>query len=355
MTEPGPERQSWRSWLESHALAVAATGAVALVAAVVLGILALGGGADEAAQPPTSTSSPTSSSGSVPATSPISTASNRTVPDTTRGGEGLIAVKIDNAPAARPQIGLGSARFLFEVPVEGGLTRFLGLFAPADVLVGPVRSLRPVDVDLIPGLAGIAVATGGRPFVVAPLEANGVTVVGFDETSSVLQTLERPRPHNLFVNLSQLEAPDLLPGLPEGDLPPPAGSAETVTIPYASPVTWDYGPSGYERSVDGEATTFLPHYGQDPLPLVADTVVVMSVGERQAGYTDVNGAQVPDFDVIGSGAVTVFDQGRVYRGVWSRGSLTEPYTFTSPQGREFGLPTGLVFVHLLGSTLEPAY
>lgn len=334
---------------------VAVTGAVALMAAVVLGVIALGRGTDGTEGSPPATSRPTQTAGTVSAPpSSVSTPGNTEV-GATGSGEGLIAVKIDNAPAARPQIGLGSARFLFEVPVEGGLTRFLGLFSPADVLVGPVRSLRPVDVDLIPALSGTAVATGGRPFVVSPLEANGVSVVGFDDTASVLQSLERPRPHNLFVNLSQIEVADVPPGLPEGDLPPPAGSAQEITIPYSSPVTWTFGDGGYERSADGETTTFLPEYGADPVPLVADTVVVMSVGERRAGYTDVNEAEVPDFDVIGSGELVVFSHGQTFEGTWSRGALTEPFTFATRAGEEFGLPTGLVFLHLLGNTLQPSY
>lgn len=333
-------------------LAVAATGAVVLVAAIVLAVVALAGGNDDAGLP-SATSQPDETP--VSASPIVSSLPTNTASGDTGTGTGLIAVKIDNAPAARPQIGLGSARYLLEVPVEGGLTRFLGLFSPADVLVGPVRSLRPVDVDLIPALSGTAVATGGRPFVVAPLAANGVSLLGFGDSASVLQSLERPRPHNLFVNLARIEVADFPPGLPEGDLPPPFGNAREITLPYSSPVTWTYGDGGYERSADGETTMFLPDYGADPAPLVADTVVVMSVGERQAGYTDVNGAEVPDFDVIGSGDLVVFDHGQVYEGRWSRGSLSEPYTFTTSQGDEFGLPAGMVFVHLLGNTLQPSY
>ena len=335
-------------------VAVAATGAVALIAAVVLGLVALIGGSNDTAGPPTaSQTTQTSQSLSPPGTDvPLPAGTNPAGP---ASGDGLIAVKIDNAPGARPQIGLGSARYLFEVPVEGGLTRFLGLFSPGDVLVGPVRSLRPVDVNLVPALSDTAVATGGRPFVVAPLEANGVSVLGFDDTASVLQSLERPRPHNLFVNLSQFQVADKPPGLPEGDLPSPTGTADTVTIPYASQVSWSYGDSVYERSEDGEPTMFQPDYEEDPVPLVASTVVVMSVGERRAGYTDVNGAEVPDFDVIGTGDLVVFNQGQVYRGRWSRGSLAQPYSFTTPQGDEFGLPPGPVFIHLLGATLQPAF
>jgi hypothetical protein len=351
MTQPDTTSPQWKSWLESHVVAVAATGAVALLAAIVLGVVALGGsdtGEQPTAPPTTQTSAPASSTGT---SSPITA----TTAPGAAAGEGLIAVKIDNAPAARPQIGLGSARYLFEVPVEGGLTRFLGLYSPNDVLVGPVRSLRPVDVDLIPALSDTVVATGGRPFVIAPLEANGVSVLGFDDTASVLQSLERPRPHNLFVNLSQFQVADHPPGLPTGDLPPPTDTAETITVPYASPVSWIYEDSGYARSDAGEPTMFLPEYEGSPAPLVATTVVVMSVGERRAGYTDVNGAEVPDFDVIGSGALVVFNQGQVFGGRWSRASLSEPYEFTTPQGDEFGLPGGLVYIHLLASDLQPDF
>ncbi|HRY63345.1 MAG TPA: DUF3048 domain-containing protein, partial [Patescibacteria group bacterium] len=41
-----------------------------------------------------------------------------------------VAVSIDNHPDARPTYGLGRAAIVYELPTEGGSTRFLALYTP---------------------------------------------------------------------------------------------------------------------------------------------------------------------------------------------------------------------------------
>ncbi|HXR42012.1 MAG TPA: DUF3048 domain-containing protein, partial [Acidothermaceae bacterium] len=59
-------------------------------------------------------------------------------------------MKIDNVLGAWPQSGLNQADIVFDLPVEAGLTRLMAVFHSNDVpLIGPVRSARPVDADLL--------------------------------------------------------------------------------------------------------------------------------------------------------------------------------------------------------------
>ncbi|MGH9004055.1 MAG: DUF3048 domain-containing protein, partial [Acidimicrobiia bacterium] len=70
--------------------------------------------------------------------------------DPGRAGRPVLVVKIDNAPKARPQVGLNQADVIFEEGVEGGITRFAVLFHSKDTdLVGPVRSARSTDIALV--------------------------------------------------------------------------------------------------------------------------------------------------------------------------------------------------------------
>ena len=71
-------------------------------------------------------------------------------------GERLTAIMINNiagnaANNARPQWGLSNADILVEIKVEGGITRFMGLFSDYKNLpqVGPVRSARDQFFQLI--------------------------------------------------------------------------------------------------------------------------------------------------------------------------------------------------------------
>src|SRR5579863_8827675 len=52
-----------------------------------------------------------------------------------------LAVKVDNVQGAWPQAGLNQADIVYDLPVEGGLTRLLAIFHSADVpVIGPIRS-----------------------------------------------------------------------------------------------------------------------------------------------------------------------------------------------------------------------
>ena len=58
----------------------------------------------------------------------------------------VLAFKIDNNINARPQSGLQEADAVFELLVEGGMTRFLALFLDkTSSYLGPIRSARPVS------------------------------------------------------------------------------------------------------------------------------------------------------------------------------------------------------------------
>lgn len=323
------------AWLRDHAGLVAGVAAAALVAVVVMGV-ALARGNDDPV--------------------PVDTTIHTVGVDTAAPREeaaGLIAVKVDNAPAARPQIGVNAARLVLEAPVEGGMTRFLALFEPGDTLVGPVRSARPVDVDLVPAFSDTLVSTGGRPFVLGPLRENGTRLVGSDPQSAPFQTLERPSPHNQFVSLTEVPSPGpKAGGFPAGDWPEEAEEAsEPVEVPYPDPVTWSFVDGLYAGSRDGEPLIVLPRWGAEPDPLTTQTVIVMEVNQRSAGYSDVNGAEVPTFDVIGSGRMWVHHGGESLTGVWLRSSLAEGYVFRTQDGAAFGVPDGRAFVHLVPRSL----
>jgi len=79
-----------------------------------------------------------------------------------------LAAKIDNHPGARPQVGLGRTDIVYEELVEGGATRYVGIWQsdiPAEI--GPVRSIRPMDPDIVSPFGGIIAYSGGQQRFVA--------------------------------------------------------------------------------------------------------------------------------------------------------------------------------------------
>ena len=68
----------------------------------------------------------------------------------------VIGIKNDNNVRARPQSGPQKADAVFEVLVEGGMTRFINIFYQSDTSYhGPIRSARPTDPTVLRPLGGV--------------------------------------------------------------------------------------------------------------------------------------------------------------------------------------------------------
>jgi len=155
--------------------------------------------------------------------------------DPARLARPALVVKIENAPASRPQSGLDGADVVYEEIVEGGITRFLAVFHSTDAgVVGPVRSLRPSDPDIISPFGGLFAYSGGIPnFIDVLRRTPGVTDVGVDlldegPDKPYSRRSGRSAPNNLYTSTAKLYA--IAPGTGSGR---PGGSPSSC--PTASP------------------------------------------------------------------------------------------------------------------------
>lgn len=341
---------------------VAVALAVALVVSLVFNVVGSDGEPEPADDTLAASSTTTTTSIQTTATTSGESRSPTTIPGSPPPGGAVVGIKVDNAPAARPQVGIGEASLLVEYPVEGGLTRFTAIF-PRETsgLAGPIRSLRPVDADLLPAIAPIVVSTGGMPFVLQAVEAAGMNSItaGF---SSMFVSLGRSEPHDTFVDLGFLGSildDSLIPadgGLPSGGALPLMGTdAVEVEMPFGS-TSFTYQPdTGYVRQEAGQPFEVLDFAGENPSPLSHDTLVVMFAAERSAGYTDSNDAPVSTFDVIGAGDLLVFHGGEVLAGTWSRSALADGFVFHDDIGEPFGLPEGQTYLAVVSRASEVTY
>lgn len=99
-------------------------------------------------------------------------------PDT--GKIPVLVAKVDNSPWARPHAGINDADQVYEIQVEG-ITRFMELFhSKSPDRIGPIRSARSSDIDLMGNLHRPLLAwSGGNPGVtqqVKDAEAAGILV-----------------------------------------------------------------------------------------------------------------------------------------------------------------------------------
>lgn len=261
-----------------------------------------------------------------------------------------LVVKIDNVGAARPQTGLNQADVVFEEIVESRLTRFAAVFhSQGSNPVGPIRSGRTQDVDLLTGLNRPLFAwSGGNPGVTAAIENSQLVPLTHGSASGYFRT-GRPAPHNLYNNTDSLwaQAP------PEAGRPRPlfryVSPREQVSGEPASsmevqvgtnPVRWDFSPEckcylrsqygGRHELTDGQAT--------------ADNVVVLVTGYRPS-YVD---ARSPEAVTVGEGKAYVMSKGRIQFGRWQRKVNTDPVRlFVGRQGnRLMEIAPGRTWVEL---------
>ena len=76
----------------------------------------------------------------------------------------MLVVKFDNTPNAQPHSGLRKADVVYVEEVECGLTRLAAVFSTdLPKTVGPVRSARISDIDLLAQVRHAGVRLLGRP------------------------------------------------------------------------------------------------------------------------------------------------------------------------------------------------
>src|SRR5471030_1048494 len=96
----------------------------------------------------------------------------------------VYAVKIDNTTRAHPQVGLTKADVVYIEQVEGGVTRLAAVYSSEyPKTVGPVRSARITDVDLLHqyGTVGL-MYSGSNGALVSKLNNGRLKLVSFDNS-----------------------------------------------------------------------------------------------------------------------------------------------------------------------------
>ncbi|MCL6580921.1 MAG: DUF3048 domain-containing protein [Firmicutes bacterium] len=274
-----------------------------------------------------------------------------------------LAVVVDNSTGGRPQSGLGDACLVYELPVEGGITRFLAFFLHTDAAaIGPVRSLRPYMLDLAMPLGAVMAHVGGSPAALAELASERPAAMSIDELEkpqAFWRSSERRTPYNCFTSTSLQRSASRSSGYegtrltrttpaafnfaPPGEKPalPQGQSVGGFALHYTSTyrVTYDYDSSSgrWLRYVGGAAHKDAATGRQ----LGATTVIVLFV-PTEAIAGDPEGRLAMDLD--GGGQAWVFCAGQSFRVRWGKSGRLNPITFQDGQGNPLTLPAGPVWV-----------
>ena len=265
----------------------------------------------------------------------------------------ILAVKIDNYGPARPQWGLDDADAIIEENVEG-VTRFIALFhSRLPGLVGPVRSARTGDLDLLIAMNRPVFAfSGANPGVGEWVDSAATSGLLVDFTAQAnpcfVRTPDRPGPHNLLLDpVCAVSAaadagaarplwsikPSWTPGAVDADSTFTVGM-DGVRIDW----TWDAGSGTYLRWQDG-----LAHMTADGAQIRANNVVEI-VTEYVPSPVD---ARSPNAITVGTGDAVVHRDGHAVPVTWSRATPYDAFKFADAAGQPVPLDSGTTFVELI--------
>ncbi|MDQ0584589.1 DUF3048 domain-containing protein [Streptomyces rishiriensis] len=264
----------------------------------------------------------------------------------------LLAVKIDNAPAARPQTGLDAADVVYVEPVEGGLSRLMALYATTmPKAVGPVRSARESDLELLRQFERPMLAFSGAQGRLLPLidraPLDAVTPEDAAGAKAYYRGAGKAAPHNLYVRPGRLlpSAPGaaaLTTGFRYGAAPAGGTATPSLTVRYPAArftFTWSASRDRWLVSTDGA-----PAVTTDGRQVAPATVVVQYVKMRASGFHDFLGNNTPYTETVGSGKARVLRDGRVHDVNWERATATDGTDFTTADGTPVAFAEGQVWV-----------
>jgi hypothetical protein len=271
----------------------------------------------------------------------------------------ILVVKIDDTNAAHPQIGVESADVVYVEQVEGGLTRLAAIYtSKLPPLIGPIRSARISDIELLAQFGRVGFAYSGaqskmRPVIAAAnlenlsAERNPPSIYGKDP--------DRPGPVDMILKPDLLlERANANPKIrietatasvfPFGDAP----KGETNTA--VAKVKW---PSAkYELRWDSTNEKWLIYFNEKPNMaangehLYADTAIIQIVSITPSIYSDKFGEITPFSKTTGSGKAVMLRDGFSYQISWQRNLETDVTTWMSEDGGVANFKPGRTWIFL---------
>ena len=269
-----------------------------------------------------------------------------------------LVAKIDNHPASRPQTGLNKADIVFEENVEA-LTRFAAVFhSQGSDPVGPLRSGRTQDIDILASLNKPLFAwSGGNYLVTKAINASDMVNVGYSASrgkGGYYREKTMKAPHNLYAKTSNLWT-----------LAPAGSSAPKAQFLYrtdsdAKPSTstaidgakismynvrvywkWDAASGNFLRSSDNVKRVLEPHMADDGQVNTKNVVVlyvtyVRSKADRKS----------PNALTTGKGTGFVMTDGGIIPITWLRGNRNVPFSLLDANNQYVRLTPGRTWVEL---------
>ena len=271
----------------------------------------------------------------------------------------ILVVKIDDTNAAHPQIGIEDADLVYVEQVEGGLTRLAAIYtSKLPPLIGPIRSARISDIELLAQFGRVGFAYSGAQSKMRPViaEANLENLSAERNPPSIYG-----KDPNRIGPVDMILKPDLLLERANAN---PKIRIETAT---ASVFAFGDAPKGetntaiakikwpsakYELRWDSAIEKWLIYFNEKPNMaangehLYADTAIIQIVSITPSIYGDKFGEITPFSKTTGSGKAVMLRDGFSYQISWQRNLETDVTTWKSEDGGVANFKPGRTWIFL---------
>jgi len=268
----------------------------------------------------------------------------------------VLIVKLDNTRNAQPHAGLIDADVVYVEEVEYGITRLAAVFSSTvPERIGPVRSARITDIDLVAQYGKPAFAYSGaqRKMFESLDSASIIDVSPRRWATGYSRDSARRAPYNYF-----LDGAAALAHAKEASVSRDIGFVFSPDIPAGGRIAtdaqmeWSYASAGFEyKPRRGTYAVSLndERAGAEELKAgqQADTVVIQYVEQRPSIFYDKGGGNTPHAETIGSGRAIVLRDGLGWKVRWERPKGKVGTTFTMEDGQPMPFKPGQVWVVLL--------
>lgn len=278
------------------------------------------------------------------------------------GREGIdgpvLAVKIDDSNAAHPQIGVEDAEVVYIEQVEGGLTRLAAIFSTViPQRVGPVRSARISDIDILSQYGRVAFAYSGAQRKLLPvISAANLQDLGAQRQSPTIYTTDpsRSQPYAMVLRadllMKKIKEKNLLVdsaksvGFVFGDLPEGGKAVQKAVINWPAATysaDWSAKESRWHLSHNNKL-----NLADSGLVLGPTTLVIQMVKISPSEYGDKFGGVTPLSETFGTGKAYVLRDGELFYTTWNRPFADSGTTFSLSDGSLMNFAPGQIWVAL---------
>ena len=281
----------------------------------------------------------------------------------------VLGIKNDNNIRARPQSGPQNADAVFEVLVEGGMTRFINVFYQSDTNYhGPIRSARPTDPTVLRPLDGVLVASGATGGLIPEIQDMGVPVIT-DRRPEFFRISSRNAPHNLYADTNKLKTLAINKGYKKSTNPQPLfpwgntnisnwSSISYLKLTFSSytTTTWTWNGNNYSRtyydayknSNNNNIHYYIDNNGTSNQ--ITTTTVIALFCEPY-----IHPLQLPSVKTVGEGRAIILHNGKMLDAKWKRGSNLDPFHIVDNNDNILYVPKGKVWISLVPNTKNPSF